>query len=92
MLKLRSGLKANLPAHAAEGEPLITTDTQEMYIGTGPATPPKKISDIVISETTPGVADRMKLWVQPSTNVTYVYVRNTWEVVNKNVSTDFGTF
>jgi hypothetical protein len=90
-MKLRCGLKANLPVSAAPGEPLVTTDTQEMYIGTG--TGIKKVSDLIISETEPPPADRLKLWLNPTTNVTYVYVNSAWQPVeNKSGSTDFGGF
>ncbi|TQK62113.1 F5/8 type C domain-containing protein [Brevibacillus sp. AG162] len=34
-IKLKRGLKANLPPAAAAGEPLFTTDTKELFIGTG---------------------------------------------------------
>jgi hypothetical protein len=70
-MKLRCGLKVNLPLLAAPGEPLVTTDTQEMYIGTG--TGIKKVSDISISESEPELADRLKLWFKPSTNTTYMF-------------------
>jgi hypothetical protein len=90
-MKLRCGLKANLPLSAAPGEPLVTTDSQEMYIGTG--TGIKKVSDITISETEPAIADRLKLWLKPSTNVTYIFTGGIWQEVNtKSASTDFGEF
>ncbi|TQR31059.1 discoidin domain-containing protein [Brevibacillus brevis] len=34
-IKLKRGLKANLPSAASAGEPLFTTDTKELFIGTG---------------------------------------------------------
>jgi hypothetical protein len=34
-LKLKRGLKANLPAGGAAGEPIWATDSQELFIGTG---------------------------------------------------------
>lgn len=89
-MKLRCGLKANLPVTAAPGEPLVTTDTQEMYIGTGAGI--KKISDVVVSETTPVVADNLKLWMNPLTNIMSAYVNGAWEQVNNQCGTDFGTF
>lgn len=42
-IQLKRGLKANLPATAAAGEILITTDTHEISIGTGSALNPLKI-------------------------------------------------
>ncbi|MBZ5700258.1 MAG: hypothetical protein LAN84_00265 [Acidobacteriia bacterium] len=34
-IEIRRGLKANLPASAALGEPLFCTDTHELFVGTG---------------------------------------------------------
>ena len=89
-MKLRCGLKSNLPVTAAPGEPLVTTDTQEMYIGTG--TGIKKISDIISSETEPAVEDRLKLWLIPSTGYIQSFVGGAWVPVDNKSGTDFGTF
>ena len=89
-MKFRSGLKNSLPVSALAGEPLVTTDTQEMYIGTG--TGIKKISDIVVSETTPGVEDSLKLWLNPVTSVMKAYINGVWEELENAQSTDYGTF
>jgi hypothetical protein len=89
-MKLRCGLKANLPVSAAEGEPLITTDTQEMYIGTG--TGVKKLSDLIISTTEPLTSERLKLWLNPLTNVMQVFTGGIWQPVENKASTDFGGF
>src|SRR6266404_2252557 len=35
VILLRRGLKANLPASAPEGEAFLTTDTHELFVGTG---------------------------------------------------------
>ena len=35
-IKLKRGLKTNIPASAASGEPVWITDTQELFIGDGP--------------------------------------------------------
>jgi hypothetical protein len=35
IIKLLRGLKANLPASAPDGEPFLTTDTHELFVGTG---------------------------------------------------------
>ena len=35
LIKFKKGLKADLPASASLGEPLFTTDTHELWIGTG---------------------------------------------------------
>ena len=42
-IQIKRGLKANLPATAAAGELLVTTDTHEITIGTGTSTSPLKI-------------------------------------------------
>jgi hypothetical protein len=89
-MKFKSGLKANLPTTALVGEPLVTTDTQEMYIGT--ETGLKKISDIIVSTTEPAVIDRFKLWLDPTTSVIKAFVNGVWEVVENAQGTDFGTF
>lgn len=89
-MKLRCGLKGNLPTVAAAGEPLVTTDTQEMYIGTG--TGIKKVSDMIVSVTEPAVGDRLKLWIDPNTSIIKAYVHGAWTQVDNNQSTDFGTF
>lgn len=89
-MKLRCGLKANLPATAAAGEPLVTSDTQEIYLGTG--TSIKRISDMVVSTTEPGVSDRLKLWINPTTSIVKAYIAGVWTAVNNDQVTDFGTF
>ena len=35
LIKIRRGLKANIPSTLANGEPVWTTDTKEMYVGDG---------------------------------------------------------
>jgi len=90
-MKLRCGLKANLPVSAAPGEPLVTTDTQEMYIGTADGSL-KKVSDVIVSETEPAVADRLKMWMNPVTNIMSAFVSGAWQQVNNQAGTDFGTF
>lgn len=87
---MRRGLKASLPVSAAEGEPLVTVDTQELYIGTGSGI--KKVSDIVVSETQPDTVDNLKLWLIPSSNVMHAYVNGLWEPVVNATNTDFGGF
>lgn len=74
-LQLRRGLKANLPLRAAVGEPLIATDTKEIYIGAGLLeTDPLvyKLSDVIVSAVQPDVAvNAEKIWVNPSNNAIY---------------------
>jgi hypothetical protein len=42
-IQLKRGLKANIPASASAAEPLVTTDTHEMYLGTGGGLSPLKV-------------------------------------------------
>ncbi len=42
-IQVKRGLVANKPASAAAGEPVYTTDTQNLYFGTGAAVVPLKI-------------------------------------------------
>lgn len=46
IIKLKRGLKANLPIEAQVGEPLITTDEGKLYIGQGAGQPLRKIGDL----------------------------------------------
>jgi hypothetical protein len=39
-IKIRRGLKANLPARAEDGELLYCTDTNELYVGKGESAAP----------------------------------------------------
>lgn len=89
-MKLRCGLKGNLPDVAAAGEPLVTTDSQELYIGTG--TGIKRVSDVVVSVSEPPATDRHRLWVDPTTSIIKAYSNGAWNEVNNAQSTDFGTF
>ena len=90
-MQLRRGLKSNLPESVALGEPLITIDTQELYIGTTSGV--KKVSDLVISDTEPSVTNRDLLWLVPSSNEILVYKDTSWtRIKSKDGSTDFGGF
>jgi hypothetical protein len=88
-IKLKCGLKGNLPSVAAAGEPLVTTDTQELYIGTGSGI--AKISDIIVSETEPPI-NNDKLWLVPSTNIMRICINDVWELIENDTNTDFGGF
>lgn len=84
-LQLRRGLKANLPATAVVGEPLIATDTRELFIGTGTGT--YKIGDVVFSDTTPTLEPE-KIWVKTDTNQLYRadIVGGTWVALSSDLS------
>jgi hypothetical protein len=43
ILRIKRGLKGNLPTEAHAGEPLYATDTVELYIGNGTGQPLTKI-------------------------------------------------
>lgn len=81
-LQLRRGLKANLPTRAAAGEPLIATDTKELYIGAGLLAgddPVYKISDVLISDVQPVVAgNESKVWINTTTNTLYRVDGASW--------------
>lgn len=76
-LQLRRGLKANLPAEAAAGEPLIATDTKELYIGAGTGSSVYKISDLIFSEVAPAAIED-KIWLNTTTNQLYRVDTGTW--------------
>lgn len=44
VIQLKRGLAANRPGSAAAGEPVYTTDDQQLYFGTGAAVVPLKIA------------------------------------------------
>lgn len=67
-LQLRRGLKANLPTSAVVGEPLIATDTRELYIGTG--TSVYKIGDVIFASIAPDV-EKEKIWIDTAANQIY---------------------
>ena len=72
-LQIRRGLKANLPEKAALGEPLIATDTRELYIGCGTAVGDAgvyKVGDIIFAATEPPVIEG-KVWIDTSDNSIY---------------------
>ena len=72
-LQLRRGARIALPAKAAVGEPLIATDTRELFIGMGLAVGDPnviKIGDVVFGAVAPTV-DKEKLWVNTTTNSIY---------------------
>jgi hypothetical protein len=55
-IQLKRGVKANIPASAAAGEPILTTDTHELSVGTGSAVVPVKVDwDNVLNQ--PSIPD-----------------------------------
>lgn len=67
-LQIRRGLKSALPTVAALGEPLVTTDTHELYVGTGSSI--SKISDVMFASSAPPVITE-KLWLNTATDTLY---------------------
>jgi hypothetical protein len=74
---LKRGLKANLPATATVGEPLVTTDTNELYIGTG--TGVAKVTDVNFATSAP--SDTTRLWVDTTNNVMKRHNGTTWVIL-----------
>jgi hypothetical protein len=69
-LQIRRGLKAVLPIKAALGEPLIATDTREIFIGQGLGASDSnvyKLGDVIFASTTPSVI-KEKIWVNTANN------------------------
>ena len=84
-LQIRRGLKAALPASAALGEPLITTDTRELFVGTGSSI--YKIGDIVFAATAPEVVEG-KVWINTTDNSIHRASDDflTWEAIGGSTS------
>lgn len=71
---LRRGAIADLPVSATEGEPLFTTDTKELYIGTG--TGVAKVTDVIYNATAP--TDTSKLWIDTTADLVKRYNGSAW--------------
>lgn len=72
-LQIRRGLKAALPAKAALGEPLIATDTRELYVGQGLGASDGgvyKVGDVVFSDAAPAI-EAEKIWIDTTNNAIY---------------------
>lgn len=72
-LQIKRGPSANLPAKAALGEPLIATDTRELWVGQGTGGsdgPLYKIGDIIYATSAPAFSAG-KVWINPTTNKIY---------------------
>ncbi|MFA4136077.1 MULTISPECIES: hypothetical protein [unclassified Brevibacillus] len=65
-IKFKRGLKANLPFAASAGEPLFTTDTHELFVGTGDNLVPIAASD-------PTLANRVEELERHRSTVTNTY-------------------
>ena len=91
-MQFKRGNKSDLPQEAAAGEPLVTLDTGELYIGMGVGQALKKVSDIVLSTTEPGPEDQNKMWIDQTTNIAKAYKNGSWQVVATPSNVDYGTF
>ena len=72
-LQLKRGLRANLPAKAALGEPLIATDTKELFIGQGTGAGDSevyKVSDVIFAPSPQPVIVN-KIWVNTTEDSVY---------------------
>ena len=51
-IQIKRGLKADLPESGEVGEPFLTTDTHELYVGQGSGLPlvPLSVTDINIDD------------------------------------------
>ena len=76
-IQLLRGLKANLPADALAGTPLVTLDTAELFIGNGIGQPLVKISDIVVAAVSTSI-DHSKIWIDTTTNQIKRYSGGAW--------------
>lgn len=72
-LKFRRGLLANLPATAAQGEQLVTTDTHQVYFGTGTGVEAQRVDIAHVLRLLDGGNKIDSAWL-PSLAMTNVYV------------------
>jgi hypothetical protein len=75
-LQLKRGLKANLPASAPAGAPLLTLDTNELFVGTGSGI--KKVVDTLVSATAPSNPISNQIWLDTTTNQIKRYDGSVW--------------
>ena len=82
-LQIKRGLRANLPQKAALGEPLIATDTQEIFIGAGIGDadgPVYKIGDIIFADAPPTVVEG-KIWIDTVNDTIHRVETGAWVAV-----------
>lgn len=82
-LQIKRGLRANLPQKAALGEPLIATDTREMYIGAGLGDSDGsvyKIGDIIFADTPPPIAEG-KVWIDTVNDTIHRVAAGVWQAI-----------
>ena len=89
-IKLLRGLKADLPGEALSGEPLVTLDTGELFIGQGVGQPLLKISDVITAAVSTGI-DHSKLWFDTSVHQLKYYDGSAWvEMLAENITASGG--
>jgi hypothetical protein len=76
-VQLLRGLKANLPAEALAGVPVVTLDTAELFVGNGIGQPLIKISDIVVASVSTGI-DHSKIWIDTAANQVKRWSGSAW--------------
>jgi hypothetical protein len=84
---LKRGLKSNLPAEAAQGEPILTLDTAELFVGRGAGQSLLKVSDLHYGTVAP--SDITKLWVDTNLDLLKRYDGAVWVIVGANPSVQF---
>lgn len=84
--KFHTILKSELPINAPLGRPIITTDTQEMFLGTGDTTPLIKINDVIYVDTysnlTIDIGTIQKIYIVKDTNSHYYFYNNQYIKIN----------
>jgi hypothetical protein len=89
-IQLLRGLKANLPVEALAGEPLVTTDSGELFVGQGIGQALLKISDVIIAAASTGI-DHARLWFDTTVHQLKYYDGSAWvEMLAENITASAG--
>ena len=89
-LRLKGGLKANLPVDAPARQPLVTTDSGELFIGQGTGQPLLKVSDVIIAAVSTGI-DHARLWFDTTDHQLKYYNGSAWvEMLAENITASGG--
>ena len=87
VIQLKRGLKQNLPASAQQGEPLVTLDTGELFIGQGDGLPLLPVSGGVGGGTTdPLLASRVSVLENRNNLITRTFDENFTNNINVDLS------
>jgi len=78
-LQLRRGQRSNLPANGLlTGEPLLTTDTHELFVGDA-AGNPVRIVDVIVSTIAPVTPVQNQLWLDITNDQLKKWSGSSWE-------------